>query len=44
LSQWAPGGRGPWCLAPAAPMVVTSLATGSIMMMWQVDAASLLPS
>jgi len=25
LSQWAPGGRGPRCLAPAAPMVVTPL-------------------
>jgi len=25
LSQWAPVGRGPRCLAPAAPMVVTPL-------------------
>jgi len=29
LSQWAPGGRGPRCLAPAAPMVVTPLHTAS---------------
>jgi len=25
LPQWATGGRGPWCLAPAAPMVATPL-------------------
>ena len=25
MSQWAPGGREPRCLAPAAPMVVTPL-------------------
>jgi len=27
LPQWAPGGRGLWCLAPAAPMVATPLVT-----------------
>jgi len=28
LSPWAPGGRGPRCFAPVAPMVATPLAKG----------------
>jgi len=42
LSQWAPGGRGPRCPAPAAPMVVTPLLIGPTALTVLLDSTPLL--